>query len=142
MNKTTLAKSIKQAVGVMRHSDGCYEIPLGGNLSLFVGWTGGYDPEDKSCIHHPTDKDYCLNAGIKVNTSDSMKTDYEYINAPYYDSGDVWMTDCTVNPRENYNKLADYFLKEYEAMSKLEIDYDGQILNCSSPEDYCSGLAE
>lgn len=142
MNKKTLANSIKQAVGVMRHSDGCYEIPLGGQLSVFVGWLDGYDPEDETCIHDTNNPTWCLNAGIKVNASDSMKTDYEYLNSPYYDSGDVWATDCSIKPDEDYNNLADYLLKEYEAMKVLVLDEDGRIDNCRSPEDYCSGIVD
>lgn len=142
MDKKELAKSLKKAVEVMKCSDGCYEIPLGGQLSVFVGWSGGYDEDDDTCIHSTDDERYCLNAGIKVNTSDSMKTDYEYINSPYYDSGDVWSTDCTIKPNEDYDNLADYLFKEYEAMKALILDEDGRIDNCRCPEDYCSGLVD
>lgn len=142
MRKETLAKALRQAIGTMRNSDGCYEIPLEGNLSLFVGWLDGYDEEDPTCIHAKDDPSWCLNAGIKVNTSDNMKTDYEYINSPFYDSGDVWQTDVSLDENEDCDRLADYFLKEFEAMKRCDIDDDGRIANFKSPEDYCSGLVD
>ena len=58
-----------------------------------------------------------------------MRTDYDFINSPYYeDTGDVWDTDVSISPFENYEELADYFLTEYEAMSKFEIEDDGKII--------------
>lgn len=142
MTKTKLTKELRHAITVMKKSDGCYEIPLEGNLSVFVGWLDGYDPDDTTCVHdkkHPT---YCLNAGIKVNTSDDMKTDYEYLNAPYYDSGDVWCADVSISPKEDYKATAEYLLAEFSAMQECDIEDDGRIANFRCPEDQCSGLCD
>lgn len=138
MNKKQLAKQIKEAVKWLKEEDqGCMTIDLDGTFGVCVGWLDGYDEDDETCVHSKSDPSWCINAGIKVITSDSMRTDYEFINAPYYDSGDVWMTDCSLEPDEDYEELAGYLLKEYRAMKYLELEVDGRIVNCKSPDDYC-----
>ena len=56
-----------------------------------------------------------------------MRTDYEFINMPYYGNGEVLATDVSIEPDEDYDKLAEYFLKEYDNMKDLDIAEDGQI---------------
>ena len=129
MTKQELAKEIKSAVEWLINEDcGCSTIKLDDTLAICVGWLDGYDVTDTGAIHSKTEPTWCVNAGIKVWTSDSMRTDYDFINSPYYeDSGDVWDTDVSISPLENYEELADYFLTEYAAMSRFEIEDDGKI---------------
>ena len=138
MTKRELVKYLKAEIEYFRDgADGCAVIKLDDRLAVCVGWLDGYDPADVDLIHAEELPTWCLNAGIKVHTSDSLKTDYEFINAPFYRSGDVWMTDVSLGYNEDIKALADYFLKEYKAMKKCEIAEDGEILNYNSPEDYC-----
>ena len=129
MTKQELANKIKEAVELLINEDcGCVTIKLDDTFAVCVGWLDGYDITDTGAIHSKQDPTWCINAGIKVWTSDSMRTDYDFINSPYYENtGDVWDTDVSISPFENYEELADYFLTEYEAMSKFEIEDDGKI---------------
>jgi len=143
MNKKQLASEIKKAVSWLKKEDcGCSTIKLDDKLAVCVGWLDGYDEDDSTCVHSKSEPSWCINVGIKVHISDSMRTDYEYINAPYFDSGDVWSTDVSISKKERYMELASYLLAEYEAMKKCVIEDDGRIDNFRSPEDYCSGLAD
>lgn len=138
MTKEKLAKQIIEAINWCKKTDtGCFIIKLDNRLAVCVGWLDGYDPEDEHCIHSKSEPTYCLNVGIKVHTSDFMCTDYEYLNAPFYRSGDVWMTDVSIDEDEDVEALVDYLLREYEAMKKLDIAEDGEILNFDSPDGYC-----
>ena len=129
MTKQELAKKIKEAVEYFEQDEtGCYTFKLDDKLAICVGWSDGYDVTDTGVIHSKTEPTWCVNAGIKVWTSDSMRTDYDFINSPYDEgTGDVWDTGMSISPFENYEELADYFLTEYEAMSKFEIEDDGKI---------------
>ena len=129
MTKQELANKIKEAVEYFEQDErGCYTLKLDDKLAICVGWLDGYDVTDTGVIHSKTEPTWCVNAGIKVWTSDSMRTDYDFINSPYYeDNGDVWDTDVSISPFEDYEKLADFFLIEYEAMLKFEIEDDGKI---------------
>lgn len=132
-----LIEAITKAITYMKKSGaGCYTFKLNNRLAICVGWCDGYDPADIDLIHDENDPTWCLNAGIKVHTSDSMRTDYEYINSPFYRSGDVWSTDVSLSPDEDIEELADYLLREYESMKKLDIAEDGEIMNYESPDDY------
>ena len=129
MNKTTLAKEIKSAVEWLKKEDcGCSTIKLNEKLAVCVGWASGYNTKDIDVIHSEENPSFCINAGIKVWTSDSLRTDYEFINAPYYENGEVWDTDCTISTHEEYEVLAEYLLKEYKEMLKFEIEKDGKIV--------------
>lgn len=129
MNKNTLAKEIKSAVEWLIKEDcGCSTIKLDEKLAVCVGWASGYNTKDIDVIHSEENPSFCINAGIKVWTSDSLRTDYDFINSPYYEDGSVWDTDCTISPHEKYEVLADYLLKEYESLLKFEIEDDGKII--------------
>lgn len=138
MTREELIEAIEDAIDYMKNGGtGCYTFKLDNRLAVCVGWCDGYDPADVDLIHDKEEPTWCLNAGIKVHTSDSMRTDYEYINAPFYRSGDVWTTDVSLGYHEDVESLVDYLLKEYEAMKKCEIAEDGEILNYENPDEYC-----
>lgn len=129
MDKQELAKEIKSAVEwLIKAEEGCSTIKLDDTLAVCIGWLDGYDVTDTDIIHSKQSPTWCINAGIKAWTSDSMRTDYDFINSPYYEDGDVWNTDVSISPTENYEELADYFLKAYEVMSKFEMEDDGKII--------------
>jgi hypothetical protein len=138
MTRKDLVKELKSVIKFFKKGgQGCTTIKLNDRLALCVGYLDGYDSEDIDLIHAAGEPTWCLNAGIKVWTSDSMRTDYGYINSPFYRSGDVWATDVSLGYSEDIEALARYFLKEYKAMKKCEIATGGEILNYDSPEDYC-----
>ena len=130
MSIKKLAKQLKGAVKWLRNYDeGCVTISLDNKLAICVGWSNGYDNNDESAIHSKSDPSYCINAGIKVATSDDMKTDYDYINFPYYANGTMHDTGITIAPNENYDDLAKYFLLEYDHLKKLNIDDSGLVIS-------------
>lgn len=114
--------------------EGCGTLRLNYRLAVCVGWEDGYDPEEESVIHSTTNPKYGIVAGIKVWTSDDMLTDYEWINAPYYENGDVVDISASISPDEDYNQLARFFTEEYEKMKDWDIDEDGLILS-EEPEE-------
>ena len=130
MSIKKLAKQLKGAVKWLRkYDEGCVTISFDNKLAICVGWSNGYDNNDESAIHSNSDPSYCINAGIKVATSDDMKTDYDYINFPYYANGTIYDTGITIAPNENYDDLAKYFLLEYDHLKKLNIDDSGLVIS-------------
>ena len=137
MTKEEIRDFIKESVEWLISEDmGCCTLPFDDRLAICVGWLPGYGEEKRDdCIQSENEPDFAINAGIKVYTSDDMRTDYEFINMPYRDNGDVLQTDVSIEPDEDYDKLAEYFLKEYEGMKDLEIDEDGRIIEEDDFED-------
>ena len=130
MIKDILAKEIQSAVKWLIEEDyGCSTIKLDDRLAVCVGWSDGYDPNDAWGIHSKENPTFCITAGIKVWTSDYLRTDFDWINSPYYSNGNVWCNDLTVSSDNNYKTIAEWFWKEYQTLSKFEISKDGLILN-------------
>lgn len=141
--KKQISKFIKDSVDWLIDEDmGCTTLKLDDRLAICVGWLSGYGEEKRDdVIQSVSEPDFAINAGIKVYTSDDMRTDYEFINMPYYDNGEVLQTDVSIEPNEDYDKLAEYFLKEYDGMKDLEIDEDGRIIE-KKQEESCKKLNE
>lgn len=130
MTKDILAKEIQSAVKWLIEEDcGCSTIKLDDRLAVCVGWSDGYDPNDAWGIHSKESPTFCITVGIKVWTSDYLRTDFDWINSPYYSNGNVWCNDLTVSLDNNYKAIVEWFWKEYQTLSKFEIDKDGLILN-------------
>lgn len=130
MTKDVLAKEIQSAVKWLIEEDcGCSIIKLDDRLAVCVGWSDGYDPNDAWGIHSKENPTFCITAGIKVWTSDYLRTDFDWINSPYYSNGDVWCNDLTVSLDNNYKAIVEWFWKEYQTLSKFKISKDGLILN-------------
>ena len=130
MTKDILAKEIQSAVKWLIEEDcGCSTIKLDDRLAVCVGWSDGYDPNDAWGIHSKENPTFCITAGIKVWTSDYLRTNFDWINSPYYSNGNVWCNDLTISSDNNYKAIAEWFWKEYQVLSKFEISKDGLILN-------------
>lgn len=114
---------------------GCATYKLDDRLGICVGWQDGYDSNDKNIIHSNTDPTYAIVAGIKVYTSDDMRTDYDWINYPYFANGEVVDVSVTISPDENYDELAVYFLKDYSIMADWEIEKDGLVIKSDDGEE-------
>ena len=123
-------------------SPGCYNFPLSDDLVLAVGWLDGYNMADEDIIKSKEgrrmrkyldgeiEEGYAVNAGIKIR-NDFDCADYEFLNMPYYEDGEVWMTDVSMKPnqtRREYRRLARWFLESFvgitNAYNRGEICYE------------------
>lgn len=124
----TLTKEIKTAVKWLKEKDhGCVTLKLSGTLAVCVGWSDGFDPYDETVIHSKTSPTYAICAAIKAWGSDSMRTDLDWIDAPYYEDGSIYDTEQSISPDQNYKWLAENFLKDYDILKEMDIDENGLI---------------
>ena len=144
MQTKQLSQWLKDSVNwLIDHQEGCGTYKLDDHLAVCVGWSGGYSNEpDESVIQATDDLTYAIDAAIKVWTSDSMRTDLDYINAPYYENGDVIDIGISISKNEDYDKLAEYFLKEYEGLKDLEIRDDGLIISSKPLKTFYISVTE
>ena len=133
MNKQTqmkqLSQWLKESVDwLIDRQEGCCTFILDDHLAVCVGWSDGYGSEPREdIIQGIDDLDYAVNAALKVWTSDSMRTDLDYINAPYYPNGEAVDISVSISEDEDYDALAEYFLKEYEGFKSVVISDNGEI---------------
>ena len=144
MQTKQLSQWLKDSVNwLIDHQEGCSTYKLDDHLAVCVGWSGGYEDEpDESLIQAIDDLTFAINAAIKVWTSDDMRTDLDYINAPYYENGDVVDTAVSISEDEDYDKLAEYFLEEYERLKDLEIRDDGLIISSKPLKTFYISVTE
>lgn len=129
--KNKIAKFIKESVEwLVKAQCGCCHYKLDEHLAVCVGWSAGYGEEKRYDVIQSTDEpDFGIDAGIKVWTSDAaMLTDYDWINFPYYENGDVLDMGCTISPQEDWDRVAKYLLKMYDEVKDLEVNNDGKII--------------
>ena len=138
--KNKIAKFVKESVEwLITEQQGCCRYKLDDHLAVFVGWSAGYGKEARSdVIQAKDDPDYGINVGIKVWTSDDMWTDFDWLNFPYYESGDVLDMSLTVAFRDDiadgllksvdYEPLADALLRWYDEVKDLKITDNGLII--------------
>lgn len=124
---------IKDSIDWLKEEDmGCTTLKLDDRLAICVGWLSGYGDEKRDdAIQSEQEPDFAINAGIKVWTSDDMRTDYEFINMPYYDGGEVVETDITLDSadeKDGYEQVAKWLLDQYEDLKDLNIEEDGRIV--------------
>ena len=137
VTKEEIKQFLKDSIEWLVDEDmGCCTLPIDDKLAICVGWLSGYDANDSDVIHSKDDPTWAINAGLKVYTSDDMRTDYEFINSPYYDNGEVVSTDVSLEPDANLDELADYFIEEYENLENLEIEEDGRIIEDNFDDSY------
>lgn len=136
-----IAKWIERTVRWLVSEDcgmGTYD--LGRGLAICVGWLDGYDENDNLVIHSTHEPSWAIVAGIKVPSSDYMSTDFEFVNFPYFDNGDIWDTMVSIEPDEDYKYLARYLLEEYYDIVKYldehncYIEDDGEIVSYGDEE--------
>ena len=124
-----VAKWLKESIDwLIDNQQGCCTLKLDDRLAICVGWSAGYGDEPrKDVIQAKDNPDYAINAGIKVWTSDDMRTDLDYINFPYKENGDVYTDTISLSENEDFDWLANALITDYEALEGLEIDKDGLI---------------
>lgn len=138
--KNKIAKFVKESVEwLQKEQQGCCRYKLDDHLAIFVGWSAGYGNEKRDdVIQAKDDPDWGINAGVKVWTSDYMQTDYDFLNFPYYEDGDVLDMGLTVAYKEDISDglleamdceiLAEILLRWYDEVKDLEMNDDGKIL--------------
>lgn len=124
-----VAKWLKESTDwLIDNQQGCCTLKLDDHLAICVGWSAGYGDEERDdVIQAKDDRDYAINAGIKVWTSDDLRTDFDYINFPYKENGDVYDDAISLSKNEDFNWLAEAFITDYEALEGLEISKDGLV---------------
>jgi hypothetical protein len=125
-----IAQFIKESVEwLIENQEGCCRYQLNDHLAIFVGWSGGYGKEPRNdVIQAKDDSDWGINVGIKVWTSDYMQTDFDWLNFPYEEDGDVWDMSLGVAPNADYEYLAKSMLEWYNEAKELDMTDKGKIL--------------
>lgn len=133
LNKQEIAKFVKESVEWLQKEQlGCCRYKLDDHLAIFVGWSGGYDEEkDDTLIQANDDPTYAINVGIKVWTSDDMWTDYDWLNFPYEENGDVWDMGLSIAPNDNYQDIVQSLLEWYTEVAGFKLTDKGEILRKS-----------
>ena len=124
-----VAKWLKDSTDwLIDHQEGCCTLKLDDRLAICVGWSNGFGNESREDIIQAIDDfDYAVVAGLKVWTSDDLRTDYAWINFPYYKSGDVCDDTYAIAKDENFDWLANALITDYEVLEELTIEKDGLI---------------
>lgn len=125
----TLAKEIKSAVEWLKEEDcGCVTLKLNGTLAVCVGWSDDFDPDDETVIHSKSSPTYAIVAAIKAWGSDDLRTDFDYIDAPYCEDGSVYDTEMSIYPDDRYYIwVATCLLNEFDILKEMDIDENGLI---------------
>ena len=125
-----IAKFIEDAVNGLKNGEATnYRYKLDDRFAIFVGWSDGYSEDDKEVIHNDETPTAGITAGIKVWTSDDMWTDFDYLNAPYYEGGEVLSDELAIAPDDDFVVLASHFLNDYDSeYSELTVDEDGKVI--------------
>lgn len=129
--KNKIAKFVKESVEwLQKEQQGCCTYRLDDHLAVCVGWSAGYGNEKRDDVIQAKDEpDYGINVGIKVWTSDAtMLTDFDWINFPYYDDGEVLDMSLGIAPNEDYKQIADSLLKWYDEVKNIVLEDNGRIL--------------
>lgn len=132
-----LAKFIEEAVEGLKDGEYTnYRYKFDDRFALFVGWSEGYDEDDDTVIHSEEDPEFAIVAGIKVWTSDDAWSDFDWLNYPYVEGGDVIDDSMTISPEEDYHKLAQDFLDDYnDDYRDLKVTKDGLVVEHDDDEE-------
>ena len=124
-----VAKWLKDSTDwLIDHQEGCCTLKLDDRLAICVGWSNGFGNESREDIIQAIDDfDYAVVAGLKVWTSDDLRTDYDWINFPYYKSGDVCDDTYAIAKDEDFDWLANALITDYEVLEGLTIEKNGLI---------------
>ena len=124
-----VAKWLKESTDwLIDNQQGCCTLKLDDCLAICVGWSNGFSDEPREGVIQAIDNlDYAIVAGVKVWTSDDMRTDFDFINFPYCKGGDIYDDTYTIAKDEDFDWLANALITDYEVLEGLEIDKDGEI---------------
>ena len=124
-----ISKWLKESTDwLIDNQQGCCTLKLDDRLAICVGWSNGFSDEPRKDVIQAIDNlDYAVVAGVKVWTSDDMRTDFDFINFPFCKGGDVYDDTYTIAKDEDFDWLANALITDYEVLEGLEIDKDGEI---------------
>ena len=131
-NIKRVADFLEDSIKWLKEEDmGCCHFALSEDLALYIGWSGGWDPEDDSVIHSESEPEYAIDAAVKVR-NDYDCADFEFLNFPWYkDDGDCWNSSLAPSPkykRRDFRSDARWFLETFVAMTnaynKGELSYE------------------
>ena len=124
-----VAKWLKESTDwLIDNQQGCCTLKLDDHLAICVGWSNGFGDEPREDVIQAIDNlDYAVVAGVKVWTSDDMRTDFDFINFPFCKGGDVYDDTYTIAKDEDFDWLANALITDYEVLEGLEIDKDGEV---------------
>ena len=124
-----VAKWLKESTDwLIDNQQGCCTLKLDDTLAICVGWSNGFnDGPCEDLIQAKDNLDYAVVAGVKVWTSDDMRTDFDFINFPFCKGGDVYDDTYTIAKDEDFDWLANALITDYEVLEGLEIDKDGEV---------------
>lgn len=119
LSASAIQKWVLESIKTLTTTDyTCCEYPLDDDLSLFCGWSDGYDENDEGMIHSKNNPTWGINVGIKCN-HDYMKTDFDYLNAPYdEETGEVWDTNMTLDEGGISESDAQWYIEQYNEIKK------------------------
>lgn len=128
--KNKIVQFVKDSVDyLVANQTGNCRYKLDDRLAIFVGWGSGYGDEKRDdVIQGKTNLDWGINAGIKVWTSDDMWCDYEWVNFPYYENGEVLDMECAISPQADYDRIAEILLEMYDEVKHFVLNDKGMIL--------------
>ena len=124
-----IAKWLKESTDwLIDNQQGCCTLKLDDHLAICVGWSNGFGDEPREDVIQAIDNlDYAVVTGVKVWTSDDMRTDFDFINFPFCKGGDVYDDTYTIAKDEDFDWLANALITDYEVLEGLEIDKDGEV---------------
>lgn len=118
MLQNFIAESVKKLADT--DSNSTYYMQLDNDLAIYVGWSSGFDPDDKYIIHSKSDPDCGI--CVKLAKWNPADIDYEWMDMPWDSkTEEVDDNETSVGPTTNYRKLANWFLKKYESV-KVDLD--------------------
>ena len=122
---TWIEKSVKELIASQQ---GCGTFKLDDHLAICTGWSAGYGGEKRDDIIQAKDElDFAICVGLKVWTSDDLRTDFDYVNFAYYEDGECADYSVSISPNENYEKLTEWLLDCYGNLETFVIRDDGLI---------------
>ena len=125
----SVARFLKNSTDwLINNQEGCCTLKLNDRLAICVGWSDGFGDEPREdIIQAKDDLNYAIVAGVKVWTSDDMRTDFNYINFPYKEDGDVFDDTIAIAKDENFDWLANALATDYEVIEGFTIEENGLI---------------
>lgn len=114
-----LANWIESSVNWLIKEDcGCCTLELDDAIAICVGWSAGYDENDSKLIHSPESPNYCITIGFKDHRSDSLRTDYDWLDYFTVDDEalDYDLSIASVMSKKDYLKVATYFKDKYDTV--------------------------
>lgn len=128
--KSKIMTFVKSSVEWLQEKqEGCCTYKLDDHLAVCIGWSAGYGEEERDDVIQAKDNlDYGINVGIKVWTSDDLKTDFDWINFPYYDDGEVLDMSLGIALNEDYNQIVASLLEWYNEVKNIVMENNGRIL--------------